>query len=255
MSTRKTRHPLIAANWKMNIGPAAAAGYMSAFLQSYPPRNDRRVLFFPPAVSLTTVASAVSGRKDIAVGVQNIYAKDSGAYTGEVSGPLAHEAGAEFCLVGHSERRQLFDENDDEVRQKCRAALRAGMSPMLCVGEARHERYEGRTMEVVGRQVRAVISALDESSIAAMSIAYEPLWAIGTGENATASDASDVHRHIRFLLRQSVGSSIADNIHILYGGSVNPDNAGELLAAPDVDGLLVGGASLKVDSWLQVVNA
>jgi triosephosphate isomerase len=251
----KSRHPLIAANWKMNIGPAAAAEFMRAFLQSYPARNDRRIVFFPPAVSITTVAAAVAGRRDIAVGVQNIYARENGAFTGEISGSLAREAGAEFCLVGHSERRQIFEENDDDVRLKCRAALRADMSPMLCVGEARHERYEGRTMDVVGRQLRAVISSLDQSGIAAMSIAYEPLWAIGSGENATPSDASDVHRHIRFLLRQSVGAAVADNIHILYGGSVNPDNASELLAAPDVDGLLVGGASLNVDSWLRVANA
>ncbi len=255
MSGSKSRLPVFAANWKMNIGPRDARTFIRTFVEEYKPRGDRRVIFFPPAVSVTAVVESLDNRRDIGVGVQNIYYKESGAFTGETSGALAKEAGAEYCLVGHSERREFFDENDDLVRQKCRAALHAKLSPILCVGEARYERSEGRTADVVGRQLRAVISEMDGSQIAALMIAYEPLWAIGTGDTATPADASQVHRHIRFLLRQAVGETLADSVHILYGGSVKPENAAELLAAPEVDGLLVGGASMKVDSWLKIVSA
>jgi triosephosphate isomerase len=255
MSGTRSRFPVFAANWKMNIGPGESRNFIDAFLQAYPARSDRRVIFFPPAVSVTTVASALQGRRDIAVGVQNIYYKENGAYTGEISATLARESGAEYVLVGHSERRDYFEENDGIVRQKCRAALSAKLSPILCVGESRYDRAEGRTADVVGRQLRAVISEMDGAQIAALMVAYEPLWAIGTGDTATPNDASQVHRHIRFLLRQAVGEQLADSVQILYGGSVKPDNASELLAAPEVDGLLVGGASMKVESWLQIVSA
>jgi triosephosphate isomerase len=255
MNNRKTRVPLFAANWKMNHGPLDAQSFMQDFVMRYPERNDRRIIFFPPALSVAAVVAARNARSDIRVGVQNIYFKENGAFTGEISASLALQAGAEYCLVGHSERRELFEETDDTARLKCRAALAAGLSPILCLGESRHDRLEGRTIDVVGRQLRAVVNGLDTVQSAAIAIAYEPLWAIGTGENATPGDASEVHRHIRFLLRQSLGATAADNIAILYGGSVNPGNAAELLAAGDVDGLLVGGASLSVDSWLAIVSA
>jgi triosephosphate isomerase len=228
---------------------------MRSFLDDYPFADDRRVIFFPPALSVTSVAELVAERSDLKVGVQNIYHMDKGAYTGEISAPLARDAGAEYCIVGHSERREIFEETDDQVRLKCIAALRSRLSPLLCVGESRYERMEGRTAEVVGKQLRSVMSGMDASQIAALSIAYEPIWAIGSGETATPQDASDVHRHLRFLLRQAAGPTVADNIHLLYGGSVNPENVAELLAAPEVDGVLVGGASLKVESWLQIVRA
>ena len=253
--TLSRRLPVLAGNWKMNIGPRDARTFIDSFVSSYPVTNDRRVIFFPPTVSVAATLEALGDRKDISVGVQNIYHKENGAFTGEISASLAKDAGAEFCLVGHSERREFFEENDQVVRLKCRAALQAKLSPILCVGEARYERSEGRTADVVGRQIRAVISEMDAAQIAALMIAYEPLWAIGSGDTATPADASQVHRHIRFLLKQAVGETLAESIHILYGGSVKPDNARELLAAPEVDGLLVGGASLKVDSWLQIVRA
>jgi triosephosphate isomerase len=168
---------------------------------------------------------------------------------------MAREAGASYCLVGHSERRDIFEETDDTARHKCRAALRAQMTPLLCVGEARSERVEGRTADVVGRQIRTVITNLDASQIGSMMFAYEPLWAIGTGDSASPQDAASVHQHIRFLLRQAAGPTVADGVPILYGGSVRPGNAAELLNATDVDGLLVGGASLKEESWLEIVGA
>ena len=251
----KKRLPLFAANWKMNLGPQSARTYMQTFLAEFPQHTDRRVVFFPPAVCISVVHDALKDRRDIGLGIQNIYHMDSGAYTGEVSGPLAKEAGAEYCLVGHSERREVFHEGDDQVRVKCLAAMRARLSPVLCVGESRFDRSEGRTAEVVGRQLRTVISGMDPAQVASLVIAYEPVWAIGTGETATPNDATEVHRHIRFLLRQTAGPTVADGIHILYGGSVNPANAAELLSAPEVDGVLVGGASLQPESWLSIVRA
>jgi triosephosphate isomerase len=246
---------VLAANWKMNIGPVEAAKFIAQFLAEYSPQEGKTVAFFPPAVSIATVATLVKHRADIKVGVQNIWHRDNGAFTGEISPELAAEAGAYYCLVGHSERRNEFAESDDVVRQKFTAALRAGLAPLLCVGESRRERVDGRTSEVVGRQLRTVIGELDSSQIGAMALAYEPVWAIGTGDNATPEDASQVHRQLRLLLRQAAGPVNADRIPILYGGSVKPDNAARLLAAPDVDGVLVGGASLDVASWLQIVRA
>jgi triosephosphate isomerase len=239
----------------MNHGPTDAAAFLADFLAAYPESTDRHIIFFPPAVSLATVSKIVEKRRDVSTGVQNIYRKDSGAFTGEVSAPLARQAGATYCLVGHSERRNIFLESDDDARKKVVAALRSQLTPVLCVGEARSDRASRRTAEVVGRQLRSVISGLEPAQVASLAVAYEPLWAIGTGENATPEDASEVHRHIRYLLKQSAGAEVADNVHILYGGSVNSSNAAALLAAADVDGLLVGGASLQASTWIDVVRA
>jgi triosephosphate isomerase len=244
---------LFAANWKMHHGPAAARALVRAVLEKTAPREGRRLLFFPPAVSLVAVVEALEGRADAAAGAQDIHWEPKGAFTGEISASLAHDAGAAWVLVGHSERRHKFDETDAETGLKVRAALAAGLAPMLCVGETLEERERGQKEAVVRRQLEAGIGDLDAATLERVAIAYEPVWAIGTGVNATPADAAAMHRMIRdWLGRRSSG---AFRFPILYGGSVTPDNAAALLAEPDLDGVLVGGASLTPESWLQIVGA
>ena len=244
---------LFAANWKMHHGPAAARALVRAVLGKTAPREDRRLLFFPPAVSLVASVEALQGRADAAVGAQNIHWEPKGAFTGELSAPLARDAGAAWVLVGHSERRHKFGETDAETGLKVRAALAAGLSPMLCVGETLDQRERGQKEAVVRRQLEAGIGDLDTDMLERVAIAYEPVWAIGTGVNATPGDAAAMHRMVRdWLGRRSSG---AFRFPILYGGSVTPDNVAALLAEPDLDGVLVGGASLTPESWLQIVDA
>jgi triosephosphate isomerase len=243
--------PVLAANWKMNHGPSIAREFMRSFLAHYPRRTDRTVLFFPPAASLPVVVDSLHDRPDLLAGVQNIHWEDKGAFTGETSAPIARDAGARLTLVGHSERRHLFGETDEQTAKKCAAAARAGLTPVLCVGEKLEERERGETERVVLRQLRAGIAQLDAAHVVQMLIAYEPVWAIGTGKNATPADASNVHAVLRAALRDVVGDR-RTHVAILYGGSVNPENARALLAASDVDGLLVGGASLDPGNWAAI---
>jgi triosephosphate isomerase len=250
---RPIRPPVLAANWKMHHGPATARAFVAEFLARYTPREDRTIVLFPPALSVFAAAEARADRTDIRLGVQNVHAEDKGAFTGESSAPMAREAGAEFVLVGHSERRHVFGETDADTAQKCAAVVRAGLLPMLCIGERLEEREAGETEAVVLRQLRAGVEPLDPAARAAMLIAYEPVWAIGTGRTATPEDASTVHRAIRAELEKLVPAGGSD-VPILYGGSVNPGNAAALLAAPEVGGLLVGGASLDVTSWLAIAS-
>jgi len=248
------RRPVFAANWKMNNGPAAARAFVAAFAARWTPRSDRSVIFFPPALSVSEVVRALGARSDLGVGVQNIWTEDKGAFTGETSAPMAKDAGARYVLVGHSERRHVFGETDAETALKCAAAVRSGLTPILCVGELLSQRESGETNDVVLKQLRAGLGTLGADVVSSMAIAYEPVWAIGTGKTATPDDAAAVHLVIRSALRE-VASASADNIPILYGGSVNAGNAATLLAAPGVDGLLVGGASLDVESWLTICAA
>jgi triosephosphate isomerase len=226
---------------------------MRSFLAHYARRPDRQVIFFPPAVSVTTVLDALRERQDILVGVQNIHWEDKGAFTGEMSAPMVRDAGADLTLVGHSERRHVFGETDEQTAQKVASAGRAGLVPMLCVGEKLEERERGETELVVLRQLRAGISRIDPHAIGSMLFAYEPVWAIGTGKTATPSDASAIHRVIRQELHAILGEK-ANAVPILYGGSVNRGNAAALLGAGDVDGLLVGGASLDAEGWSSIVR-
>jgi triosephosphate isomerase (TIM) len=226
---------------------------MRVFLDAYAPLDDRVVVIAPPAASLTAVAGAIEGRSDITVAAQNIYWEEKGAYTGEMSAEIAREAGARITLVGHSERRRKFGETDAETAKKCAAAVRAGLVPMLCVGETDDERRTGRTSDVVARQLRTGVMELQPDTVASMYIAYEPVWAIGTGRNATPEDATLVHTFIRALLAELTGGRAAE-IPILYGGSVNNENCRDLLAATDVDGLLVGGASLDPITWAEITR-
>jgi triosephosphate isomerase len=247
------QRPVFAANWKMNHGPSDARAFLRTFLAHYARRQDRQVIFFPPAVSLTTVIEGLRERQDIMVGVQNIHWEDKGAFTGELSAAMARDAGADLVLVGHSERRHVFGETDEETGKKTAAAVRAGLIPVLCVGEKLEERERGETEAVVLRQLEAGIGKIDPHAVANMLVAYEPVWAIGTGRNATPQDASAIHGVIRGALRKVLREKGAA-IPILYGGSANRGNAGALLAADEVDGLLVGGASLDAEGWSTIVR-
>ena len=247
------KRPVLAANWKMNNGPTAAKSFMGAFLAGYSPRTDRSVIIFPPAVSLPVVAAAVSRRSDVVAGIQNIHWAEKGAFTGEISAPMAKDAGAAVVLVGHSERRHVFGETDAQCAKKCLAASRAGLTFMLCVGETIQQREGRDTEKVVIHQLREGLSQVPNLISADFMLAYEPVWAIGTGLTASAGDASAIHTVLRSELRDMVGTR-ANEIPILYGGSVNAANAASLLGAPEIDGLLVGGASVEAASWLSIAQ-
>ena len=248
------RRPVLAANWKMNHGPTEAAKFLDVFLARYPARDDRTVIVFPPALTFAAVKAQTKSRSDIRLGVQNVHTAEKGAFTGELSAPIAADAGAEFVLVGHSERRHVFGETDAQAAQKCARVAAASMTPVLCVGELLEQRERGETERVVLEQLRTGISMLAPAAVRSMIIAYEPVWAIGTGRTATPDNATAVHRVIREALGTSVGAGALD-IPILYGGSVNAGNAAALLAADQVDGLLVGGASLEAETWAKICNS
>ncbi|MEJ2541285.1 MAG: triose-phosphate isomerase [Gemmatimonadota bacterium] len=239
---------VVAGNWKMNHGPEATRDFLSRFQAPEGP-GAPRVLLFPPALSFA--AAVESAGPGVELGVQNIHEEVSGAFTGEISGEMAREAGATLTLVGHSERRHLFGEGDDRVAAKVRAAVNAGLVPVVCVGETLAERRSGRLSEVLLRQLDAVLGVLEPR--ASWLLAYEPVWAIGTGETATPGDASEAHGLLGDHLAESGWDR--DGVPILYGGSVKPGNAAELMSAEGVDGVLVGGASLKVDDFTAIAAA
>jgi triosephosphate isomerase (TIM) len=251
---RSFQRPVLAANWKMNLGPTQAAAFLAHFLPTHPARSGRTVIFFPPAISFTTVQAALRDRPDIGVGIQNVHTEEKGAFTGETSAAMAADAGAAFVLVGHSERRHLFGETDAQTAQKCARVEAAGLTPVLCVGETIEQREKDETEAVVLHQLRAGVSAMSDEAVRGMIVAYEPVWAIGTGRTATPEDATAVHRVIRAALVELVGDGALE-IPILYGGSANPANAAALLAADEVDGLLVGGASLDAGGWVKMCGA
>lgn len=238
----------------MNNGPTMAREFMQSFLDQYPRQNDRTILFFPPALSFAAVAAAIADRRDIALGVQNVHWADQGAFTGELSASMARDAGARVILVGHSERRHVFGETDEQTALKCAAVERSGMTPLLCVGEKLEQREAGDAESVVVTQLHAAFSQMKQLAVRDVMVAYEPVWAIGTGRTATPDDASSMHSIIRRELTQLCGDR-ARTTPILYGGSVNAANAPTLLRAPEVDGLLVGGASLDASSWLAIARA
>jgi triosephosphate isomerase len=243
---------VIAGNWKMHLGPAGAHEFLAGLDVDGVPA-DRELLLFPPALSLTAVVTDPARDPRVRVGVQNIHWEDQGAFTGEVSAPMAAEAGASFALVGHSERRHVFGETDGQVALKVSAARRCALVPVVCVGETLADRRAGRVDEVILRQLDAPLPALAAGG--RFLIAYEPVWAIGTGETATPADASAAHTTLRRRLVDALGPARANAVPLLYGGSVKPDNAAELLSAPEVDGVLVGGASLDPASFVRIATA
>ena len=247
------KKPVFAANWKMNLGPQEARAYLKTFLELYPPDQDRTVIFFTPAISLVVAGYALRERPDIQLGIQNIHWEEKGAFTGENGATMARDAGATIALVGHSERRHTFGEGDEITARKCAAAFKAGLTVLLCVGEKIEERDRNTTQAVVLRQLKAGISRLTPAQVAQIAVAYEPVWAIGTGRTATPEDATAVHTAIRRTLRDVVANKNTE-IPILYGGSVSKTNAESLLRAPEVDGLLVGGASLDPGIWAEIAR-
>ena len=245
------RTPAFFGNWKMNHGPTEARAYIAAFLRYFAPHSDRTIALFPPALSLATVRDARADRTDVLLGVQNIHGEAKGAFTGENSAPMARDAGAALVLVGHSERRHVFGETDAECAKKCAAGVVAGLIPVLCVGETLRQREAGETNDVVVRQLLAGVEQLSREAASRIVIAYEPVWAIGTGRSATPDDAATTHGVIRAALRRELGEAGAA-VPILYGGSVSRANAAPLLAAEGVDGLLVGGACLDPQGWAEI---
>lgn len=248
-----TQRPVFAGNWKMHKGPTATRAFFEQFAALYEPREDRTVLLFPTAISLSAAVDARSARHDLHLGVQNIHWQDEGAFTGETAAPQAREAGAEYALIGHSERRHLFGETDQEVARKVTAAIRNSLIPVICVGETLEERQAGQVEAVILRQLDAALEGVPAEYNGELLIAYEPVWAIGTGVTATPADAANAHAILRAALSSRFGDD-ADGIPILYGGSVKPDNAADLLAAPGVDGLLVGGASLDPQGFARIAE-
>ncbi len=244
--------PLVyAANWKLHHGPTAAREFAKRFTEVTGPQEGRELWFFPTAVALAPLAAAFRRRADVRVGAQNVHWEPNGAYTGELSVPLVAEAGATHVLVGHSERRHLFGETDEQSARKTVAVLAAGLVALVCVGETLSDRESGRTEETVRRQLEPVLDVVAPADRERLLIAYEPVWAIGTGRNATPADAAQVHRFIR---SRADARGWPGRLRVLYGGSVNAGNALAILAEADVDGVLVGGASLSADGWAEIVG-
>lgn len=249
------RKPVFAANWKLNHTPTDARAFLQRFLALTPRQQDRTIIIFPSALTVSTVADGVKDRPDIWVGVQNVHGEAQGAFTGENSVLMARDLGARVVLVGHSERRHVFGETDAMMTKKCALIAQARLIPMLCVGETLAERESGTAASVVERQLAAGIAELDDAQVSAIMLAYEPVWAIGTGKTATPDDAADVHGVLRRALSARIGEKAAMAVPILYGGSVNRGNASTLLGASDIDGLLVGGAALDPDGWSSIVRS
>jgi triosephosphate isomerase len=247
------RRPLIAANWKMHFRAGEPARYFRTFLVPAPDLSDRDAVFFVPAALLDESVEAVAGTA-LGVGGQNLHWEDQGAFTGETSGAMIAATGAAWCLVGHSERRNLFGEDDGAVARKLQAALRHGLEPVLCVGERLDERRGGRARATVLAQLENALEDLEEEDLRRITIAYEPVWAIGTGETATPQVASGMHAAIREVLREIADRDVARRVRILYGGSVTPDNIDELMREPEIDGVLVGGASLRPHSFRRILD-
>jgi triosephosphate isomerase len=211
------------------------------------------VVIAPPFTAIRAAADAARG-SGIGIAAQDMYWEREGAFTGEISVGMLKDAGAGYVIIGHSERRRLFGETDETVNRKLLAALAADLTPIVCIGETLDERDGGRTLEVLDRQIEAGLRGLSDAQVASLVIAYEPVWAIGTGRNATPAQAGEAHAHIRGRLRGWFGAAAAEQCHVLYGGSVKPDNIRDLMALPDVDGALVGGASLTVPSFAAIVD-
>ena len=250
---QSTRRTVVIGNWKMHKtgaeGVALAAGIVTGLR---PGRAE--VVVAPPFTALAPVAEAVRGSA-VALAAQDVFHEREGAFTGAVSAPMLAAAGCSIVLVGHSERRHVFGDGDEDVRRKALAVLEAGLRPVVCVGETAEARDAGRAEDVVRRQLEAVFRSLSDAQLAPLTVAYEPVWAIGTGRTATPDTAEAMHRVIRASLATLAGSGAAEGTPVLYGGSVKGDNAGAILSGANVDGLLVGGASLRADSFLDICHA
>jgi triosephosphate isomerase (TIM) len=247
------RTPLVVGNWKMHGGISEARALATAVRDGLKRPRGVEVAVCPPFTALPAVAEALAG-SPIAWGAQNCHWEDKGAFTGEIAPGMLVELGCRFVLLGHSERRHVFRETDEEINRKVIAALRHGLVPLLCVGETEEERRQGLTFTVVEGQLRAGWAGLGADEIARSVLAYEPVWAIGTGVNATPAQAAEVHGYLRGLVSELASKDVAQSLRILYGGSVKPDNAADLTQEPDIDGSLVGGASLQPQSFITIAK-
>jgi triosephosphate isomerase len=248
-----TRTPLIAGNWKMYLTRAEAVELAAAVAAASQGLTDREVMIAPPFTALAAVKEAVAG-SSVKVAGQNVGWEKEGAFTGEISPPMLLDSGAEMVIIGHSERRHVFGEDNAMINRRLRAALQFGLIPILCVGETLAEREAGNTFKVIEEQLAQGVAEISEEQIGKIVFAYEPVWAIGTGKTATDTEAQEVHAFIRALLVRLYEKTLADHSRILYGGSVKPENVDSLMAQPDIDGVLVGGASLTATAFERVIH-
>jgi triosephosphate isomerase len=248
------RRYLIAGNWKMNTNRSTGVALASGIAAKAADINGVDLLVCPPSLYLAPIAEALAG-KPVALGAQNMYFEDDGAFTGEVSAAMLGDIGAEYVILGHSERRHILGETDQEVNKKTLKALAAGLAPIVCVGEKLEEREAGQTAAVNRRQFEAAFEGVTADQATSVVIAYEPVWAIGTGKVASPEQAEEVHADLRQLLTERYNADVAGQVRILYGGSMKPGNAAELMAKPNVDGGLIGGAALKVEDFIGIAEA
>ena len=247
------RRPILAGNWKMNMTATQTRDLASKLVPLVANVKDRDIVLGPPFTSIAAVADVIRGT-NIGLAAQNLHWEDKGAFTGEISADMLLDSGCKYVIIGHSERRQYFGETDETVNKKVKQALKKGLLPIMCVGETLAEREAGKLNEVIGRQVTGGLKDVSADDMKKVVIAYEPVWAIGTGKTATPEQANEVHALIRGKVRSLYTADIAEGIRIQYGGSVTPENVSQLMAKPDIDGALVGGASLKPDSFAALVN-
>jgi triosephosphate isomerase len=249
------RKKIVAANWKMNMTQGEAARFVNSFLPEVDEITDVDVVIIPPFTAIPKVSEALGKAHNIKVGAQNMYWEKSGAFTGEISAPLLRDLFVHYVVLGHSERRTLFGETDEIVNRKARAAHEGKLRPIVCVGETLEQRDKGNVEKVLSTQLRGSLAGVTPKQLQESVIAYEPVWAIGTGRNATPRQAQEAHAFIRKILSEISDETTADRVRIQYGGSVKPENARELMSQPDIDGALVGGASLDPRSFAQIVKA
>lgn len=251
---KATRKTVIAGNWKMNYTPSDTKKFISELLLKIKDYNDCEIVLCVPFVNIATAVEAVKGT-NIKIGAQNVHYEQKGAFTGEISADMLKETGAEYVILGHSERRQYFGEENTMVNKRLTAAVNAGLTVILCVGEIELERDEDITTEIIGIQTKIALLGITAEQMKRVIIAYEPVWAIGTGRTATANQADEMCECIRSIIAVKYGDVVAESTTIQYGGSMNASNADELLSKPNVDGGLIGGASLKVDEFTEIVKA
>jgi triosephosphate isomerase len=247
------RRKVIAGNWKMNNDLGASINLASELKSNLPELGENQVIVCPPFTSLESVKEIIKDSK-IELGAQNMSEQDSGAFTGEISASMLKSVGCEYVILGHSERRTIYKESDELINAKIKKAIEAGLKPIFCIGETLAERESEITNDVVKKQLTEGLKGISEQDLSTIIVAYEPVWAIGTGKTATPEQAQEVHKFLRGIVSDLYSSNAADNIIIQYGGSVKPDNANELLNQPDIDGALVGGACLKSESFIGIIN-
>lgn len=247
------RRPLIAGNWKMNNNGSESVALVGQLKGMLADASGVDVVVAPPFTALGAVAAALTGTP-LSLAAQHLFWEESGAFTGEISAAMLKEVGCRYVIIGHSERRQYFGETDETVNKRIRAALRASLIPLVCIGETLAEREGEKTLAVIEGQLTKGLQGLSLTEMETVVIAYEPVWAIGTGKTASPQQAQEAHHFIRGLISRTFSSEIAETTRILYGGSVNPDNVDQLMAQPDIDGALVGGASLKADAFARIVR-